>query len=167
MSAGWITTGLIAFAVAMTPVLLLALRRTAIGRLNAAAWIVAWGLLMAVVEHTYFGISEGATELTGHARVHVVMGLLYWPLAAIGLAVALGTLLREGRRVAWFVLLGLLVVGGGAELALNGPAGLVFQHGFSSDSRPEGMALWAYPIAWAVALAISYRPIFRAAHGQS
>lgn len=167
MSAGWITTGLVAFAVAMTPVVVLALRRTAMGPLNAAGWIVAWGLLIAVVEHSYFGISEGATELTGHARIHVLMGLLYWPLAAIALAVALGALLREGRRVAWLLLLGLLLAGGGAELVLNGPAGFVFQHGLAADSRPEGMALYAYPVAWAVALAITYRPIFRAARRPS
>jgi hypothetical protein len=73
----------------------------------------------------------------------------------------MGTLLREGRREAWFLLLGVLVVGGGLEIILNGPAGLLFQHGFGSNSRPGGMALFAYPVAWVTALAISYRPIFR------
>jgi len=160
VSAGWILTGLVAFAVAATPIVVLTLRRNGMGPLNAAAWLVAWGLLIPVLEHSSFGITEGAAELTGHARVHVLMGLVYWPLAAIGLAIVLGTLLSEGRRVAWYVLLGLLVLGGGMELLLNGPTGLLFQHGIGSDSRPEGMALYAYPIAWAVALVIAYRPIF-------
>ena len=161
MPADWIMTGVVAFAVAVAPVVVLTLRRTAMGSLNAAAWIAIWGLAIPVLEHSYFGITEGAVELTGHARIHVLMGLIYWPLAAIGLAVALGTMLREGRRAAWFLLLGLLLVGGGTELLLNGPAGLAFQHGFASDSRAEGMALFAYPIAWATALAIAYRPIFQ------
>lgn len=161
MSAEWIMTGVAAFAVAVTPVVVLTLRRSAMGPLNAATWIAIWGLAIPVLEHSYFGITEGTAELTGHARIHVLMGLIYWPLAAIGLAIALGTMLREGRRAAWFLLLGLLLVGGGTELVLNGPTGLAFQHGFASDSRPEGMALFAYPIAWATALAIAYRPIFQ------
>lgn len=165
MPTDWILTGLLAFAVAVMPVVVLALRRGAMGPLNAATWIAAWGFVIPVVEHSYFGIAEGAAELAGHPRVHVLMGLLYWPLAAIGLAIALGVLLREGRRVSWFLLLGLLLVGGGSELLLNGPVGVEFQHGFSSDSRPEGMALFAYPIAWATALAIAYRPIFRGPAG--
>ena len=133
------------------------------GPLNAAAWIAVWGLFLPAVEHGYFGIAGGmdALVLSDHARVHMLMGLVYWPLGAIGLAVAMGTLLREGRREAWFLLLGVLVVGGGLEILLNGPVGLWFHHGFGSDSRPEGMALFAYPVAWIAALVISYRPIFR------
>lgn len=146
---------------ALAPVVLLTLRRTAMGPLNAASLIAISGLVIPVFEHSYFGITEGALELAGHARIHVLMGLLYWPIAAIGLALALGILLREGRRVAWFLLLGLLLVGAGTELLLNGPTGVAYQHGFGSDSRPEGMALFAYPIAWATALAMSYGPIFR------
>jgi hypothetical protein len=151
------------FAVTVSPVVVLTLRRNVIGRLNAAAWIAVWGLLIPAVEHVYFGITEAldALDLSDHARVHIIMGLAYWALAAIGLAVALGILLREGRREAWFLLLGLVAVGGGLELLLNGPAGLLFQHGFGSTSRPGGMGLWAYPVAWVTALAIAYRPIFR------
>ena len=157
------------FAVAMSPVVVLALRRTAIGRLNAAAWIAVWGLLIPTVEHASFGIAGAvdALVLSDHTRVHMLMGLAYWPLGAIGLAFAMGILLREGRREAWFLLLGVLVVGGGLEILLNGPAGLWFHHGFGSDSRPAGMALFAYPVAWVAALAISYRPIFRREAGES
>ena len=163
MSAGWIATGAFSFGVAVSPVVVLALRRTAMGRLNAAAWIAVWGLFLPAVEHGFFGIAGAmdALVLSEHARVHMLMGLVYWPLGAIGLAVAMGTLLREGRREAWFLLLGVLVVGGGLEILLNGPVGLWFHHGFGSDSRPEGMALFAYPVAWIAALVISYRPIFR------
>lgn len=163
MSAGWIATGAFWFAVGVSPVVVLALRRAKIGRLNAAAWIAIWGLGIPALEHAYFGIAGAvdALALSDHTRVHMLMGLVYWPLGAIGLAVAMGTLLREGRREAWFLLLGVLVVGGGLEILLNGPAGLWFQHGFGSNSQPEGMALFAYPVAWVTALAISYRPIFR------
>jgi len=163
LSAGWIAAGAFSFAVTVLPVVVLALRRTAIGRLNAAAWIAMWGLLIPAVEHGYFGITGAVDALapSDHARVHMIMGLAYWPLGAIGLAVVMGTLLREGRREAWFLLLGVLVVGGGLEILLNGPAGLLFQHGFGSTSRPGGMALFAYPVAWVTALAIAYRPIFR------
>jgi hypothetical protein len=59
----------------------------------------------------------------------MLMGLAYWPIAAVALALAMGTLPREGRREVWFVLLGLLVIGGGLEILLNGPSGLVFEHG--------------------------------------
>jgi hypothetical protein len=163
LSAGWIAEGAFWFAVAVSPVVLLALRRTAIGRLNAAAWIAIWGLLIPAFEHTYFGIVGALDSFapSDHARVHMLMGLVYWPLGAIGLAVVMGSLLREGRREAWFLLLGVLVVGGGLEILLNGPAGLWFQHGFGSDSRPGGMGLFAYPVAWVTALAIAYRPIFQ------
>jgi hypothetical protein len=163
LSAGWIAAGAFSFAVTVSPVVVLTLRRTAIGRLNAAAWIAIWGLLIPAVEHAYFGIAGAVDALapSDHARVHMIMGLAYWPLGAIGLAVVMGTLLREGRREAWFLLLGVLTVGGGLEILLNGPAGLLFQHGFGSNSRPGGMALFAYPVAWVTALAISYRPIFR------
>jgi hypothetical protein len=125
----------------------LALRRRALGRLNAAAWIAMWGLLIPAVEHAYFGIAGAVDALapSDHARVHMIMGLAYWPLGAIGLAVVMGTLLREGRREAWFLLLGVLVVGGGLEILLTGPAGL-----FGSTSRPGGMALFAYPVAWSL-----------------
>lgn len=58
MSQGWIMTGLIAFAVALGPVVVLTLRRTAMGPLNAAAWIAIWGLVIPVVEHSYFGITR-------------------------------------------------------------------------------------------------------------
>ncbi|HSJ50078.1 MAG TPA: hypothetical protein VLA90_02160 [Actinomycetota bacterium] len=163
LSAGWIATGAFAFAVAVSPAVVLALRRTTVGPLNAAAWIAIWGLFIPVFEHSYFGITEGLDALTSrpHARVHVLMGLVYWPLGAIGIAVVMWTLLREGRRVAWFLLLGVLVIGGGLELLFNGPIGLVFEHGFASDSRPEGMAMLAYPVAWVTALVIAYGPIFR------
>lgn len=161
MSTGWITTGAVWLALAVGPVVVLALRSKVMGRLTGTALIAIWGLVIPVLEHTLFGITEGTVRLTGHAQVHALMGLIYWPLGAAGLAVVMWTLLREGRRIASFLLLGLLVVGRGAEMLRNRPTGLVFQHGFASNSRPEGMALYAYPVAWVRALVISYRPIFR------
>lgn len=163
MSGRWIITGAVWFATALAPVVVLALRRRAIGHLNAAAWIAIWGLLIPAWEHAYFGITEGASAmgLPDHARVHVLMGLIYWLLGAVGLGVVMLTLLREGRREAWFLLLGVLAAGGTLEILFNGPSGLWFEHGFGSDSRPEGMALFAYPVAWATALVLAYRPIFR------
>ena len=164
MTASWMSTAALSFVLALSPIVVLTLVRGAIGPLNAAAWIASWGLLIPAVEHGYWGIdgSRDALAVSDHAQVHMVMGLAYWPLSALALAVVLGILLREGRREAWFVLLALLAVGGGLEIILNGPAGLVFQHGVARDSQPSGLALLAYPVAWVVALVLSYRPIFRA-----
>jgi hypothetical protein len=162
LSASWIARGVLTFAFTVSPVVVLALRRKAIGRLNAAAWIAMWGLFIPAVEHGYFGMIGAVDSLapSDHARVHMIMGLAYWPLGAMGLAVAMGILLREGHRVAWYLLLVMLAVGGGLEIILNGPTGLLFQHGFASNSNPGGMSLFAYPVAWITALVISYRPIF-------
>jgi hypothetical protein len=44
-------------AVAVSPVVWLAFRRTSIGRLKAAAWIAIWGMFISALEHAYFGIT--------------------------------------------------------------------------------------------------------------
>lgn len=54
----------------------------------------------------------------------------------------------------------MLLAGGGLDLLVNGPKGVLFQHGFPPNSRPEGVVLFNYIIAWLVALAIAYKPVF-------
>jgi hypothetical protein len=52
------------------------------------------------------------------------------------------------------------VVGGGLEILVDGPTGILFEHGFPPRSRPEGVYVYAYIIAWLMALVITYRPVF-------
>jgi hypothetical protein len=156
-------TGGLYLAGALAPSLLLILARKRLGALHAASWLAIWGTFMALGEHAGWTMALAIDEerLNPHTRVHFFMAGVYAAIGAILLGVIARTLLHEGRRVAGFAVLFALVVGGTLEVMMNGPGGLLFQHGFSTtESIPEGMALFGYPFAWLAALFIAWRPIF-------
>jgi hypothetical protein len=175
--------GALFFAAACLPVVLLVVVRRRLGLLNAAAWLFAYGAFGVVFEHTGFAFSytvgapfhaEGIYEVANHARVHTFMSAVYAVLGMGMLVLLAFTLLRQRSRLAWWALLVVLVVGGALELIMDGPTGLLFQHGFpppatadcslpGNCSIPVGTTLFSYLVAWATALAISWRPIFAAA----
>lgn len=172
--------GALVFAGACLPVVLLVILRRRLGLLNAAAWLVAYGAFGVVMEHPGFAFSytvgapwhaEGIYEVANHARVHTFMSGVYAVLGMAMLVFLAFTLLRQRSRLAWWALFVVLVVGGSLELITDGPTGLLFQHGFpppatancslpANCSIPIGTALFAYLVAWAAALAVSWRPIF-------
>ena len=159
----WYLIGGLYLAGAFAPSLLIILARNRIGALRAASWLVIWGAVIALGEHagwaTLLALDEA--RLNPHARVHFFMAGVYAAIGGILLCVIALTLLREGHRVAWFALLFALVVGGTFEVVMNGPTGLLFQHGFSTtESIPNGMALFGYLFAWLAALVIAWRPVF-------
>jgi hypothetical protein len=156
-------TGGLYLAGALAPSLWLILARKRLGALHAASWLVIWGTFLALGEHAGWTmvLAMDGERLNPHTRVHFFMAGVYAAIGAILLGVIARTLLREARRVAWFAVLFALVVGGTLEVVMNGPAGLLFQHGFSrTESIPEGMGLFGYPFAWLAALVIARRPIF-------
>jgi len=154
----------------LAPIVVLVALRGRLGSLNAASWLVVWGALFVAAEHAGWSIwdalqlpgvfAEGGLATNPHARVHAFMAGVYTVFAALLLVLIAWTLLREGRRIGWYAVLVVLVAGGGLELLINGPNGVLFQHGFPPRSRPEGMVLFNYLIAWMAALAIAYRPVF-------
>ena len=161
--------GLIALAVILT--LLIASNR--LGRLNAASWLVVLGAFVIASEHAQFAISytvpfittEGSMRLLPHARLHFFMAGIYTIIGLVLLCVIARTLLKEGRRSGWYALLFALLAGGGFDLVMGG---LWFQHGsplyqlFGEPMQGFGWEfLYAYPVAWIMALLISYKPIFR------
>ena len=95
-----------------------------------------------------------------HARVHFFMAGVYAVVGGVMLGVIARTLLLEGRRAGWYSLLFALLVGGTIEIIANSPKGI--QHGLSStQSLPQGTALFCYLLAWLAALVLAYAPIFR------
>jgi len=145
-----------------------------IGKLRTAALLVTLGTV-SILEHPGFsiifalrfgGVVPEAYELvlTQHSRLHFFMAGIYTLIAmALILFIAWEGLLR-GRRSAWFALLGVLLLGGGAELAAGA---FIFQHGspiyapFEIPIKGFGWQfLYLYLIAWPCALVISFRPIF-------
>ena len=164
-------TGLVDLAIIIA---LLAFRRQ-IGKLRAAALLVTLGTI-SLLEHPGFsiifalrlgGVVPEANELvlTQHSRLHFFMAAIYTLIAmALILYIAWDGLL-SGRRSAWYALLGVLLVGGGAELLAGA---FIFQHGspiyvpFGIQIRGFGWQfLYLYLIAWPCALTVSFRPIFR------
>ena len=78
------------------------------------------------------------------------MAGVYAAIAGVLLSVIALTLFREGRRSGWFAVLFALLVGGSLELVMNGPTGYLYHH----------IGLPGYPVAWAAALVIAYKPTF-------
>ena len=153
--------GIVVFAIAVAPVViaLVLVRRRRLPRLDAAAILVLWGLLIVVLEHGQFGLAGfGGSDLLGHTGLHFQM------LAAYGLAtfalvgVVVTPLIRRGDAVGWFGLLVLITIGLGAEIAT---AAVTTPHGVPPRFWIVGLFLWGYPVAWGTALALSFRPIFR------
>ena len=150
--------GIAVFAVSIAPVAvaLFLVRRRNLPRLDAAAGLVLWGLLIVGLEHGLFGLAGfGGLDLLRHTGFHFQM-LAAYGLAAFALVgVVVTPLIRRGDTVGWFGLLVLLVIGVGAEIAT---AAVTAPHGVG-DIR--GVFLWGYPVAWVTALVLSFRPIFR------
>ena len=163
--------GLIVFGA----MLLLVLARHRLGALDTASWLVVLGAIVVLPEHPQFAVSfavpfTGAAPdaadlvLSPHARLHFVLAGVY---AAIGLGllcVVARTLLLQGQPAGWFTVLGALAIGAGSELVAGG---LWFQHGAPWYALISGQVtgfgwewLDIYPLAWAAALIIAYRPIF-------
>jgi hypothetical protein len=145
-----------------------------IGKLRTAALLVTFGTV-GLWEHPGFsiifalklgGVVPDAYELilTRHASQHFFMAAIYTLIAlALILFIAWDGLLH-GRRSAWYALLGVLLVGGGAELLAGA---FIFQMGapfyalFGIPVRGFGwQSLYLYLIAWPCALVLSFRPIF-------
>jgi hypothetical protein len=90
------------------------------------------------------------------------MAGVYAAIGGLLLVVIAQTLLREGRQAGWWALLFVLLAGGTLELVMNGPLGILFQHGLNPiESIPQGTVLFGYLFAWMAALVISWRPSFR------
>ena len=164
-------TGLIDLAIIFA---LLAFQRQ-IGKLRTAALLVTLGTI-SILEHPGFSIifalrlggavpEANELVLTQHSRLHFFMAAIYTLIAmALILFIAWDGLLH-GRRSAWYAIIGVLLVGGGAELLAGA---FIFQHGspiyalFGIPIRGFGWQfLYLYLITWPCALAVSFRPIFR------
>jgi len=152
---------------------LLAFQRQ-IGKLRTSALLVTLGTL-GLLEHPGFSIifalrlggvvpEAYGLVLTQHAEQHFFMAGVYTLIAmALILFIAWEGLLH-GRRTAWYALLGVLLLGGGAELLAGA---FIFQMGFPIYALfgipVKGFGwqfLYLYLIAWPCALAVSFRPIF-------
>ena len=151
----WIQVG--ALAVILAPTLALIAFRRRIGPMNAACVLVVWGALAAGGEHGSWAMRLAIHERSWsepHATVHYFMAGAYAAIAGVLLSVIALTLFREGRRSGWLALLFVTLVGGGLELATNGPAGYLYHH----------IGLYGYVAAWLAALVIGYTPTFFPSH---
>lgn len=153
--------GIILFLVSLAPIVIVVwlVVRAHLPRLDGAFYLLLWGLFIVVVEHAGFGQAHfGGSRLHTHEGVHFQMLATYGlaGLAVTGAVIA--PLLKRGDRLGWFGLLILAVVGVGGE-ALT--AAITTPHGVAPRWWSWGLALWAYPLAWVTALALSRRPIFR------
>ena len=150
--------------------------RHRIGVLNAASRLVIFGAVVLAFEHPIFAMTLSARVIYpeaqnfvfhNHARLHFFMAGVYTLIGLVVIGVVARTLLREGRRAGWLIVLGALVVGGGLELILGG---IWFTHGsplytlFDVQGDTGTLLGWPflynYLFAWIAALVISYRPIF-------
>ena len=143
----------VALVVILAPTVALLAFRRRIGLMNTAAALVIWGALAACGEHAMWAMRLAIHERAWsepHATVHYFMAGVYAAIASVLLTVIALTLLREGRRSGWFSVLFVTMVGGGLELAMNGPTGILYHH----------IGLYGYPVAWLAALAIAYTRTF-------
>jgi hypothetical protein len=143
----------VALGVILTPIVVLLLFRRRLGLMNTAAALVIWGALAACSEHGMWAMRLAIHERSWsnpHSTVHYFMAGVYAAIAGILLSVVALTLFREGRRSGWFTVLLVALVGGGFELAMNGPTGHLYHH----------VGLYGYPVAWIAALVLAYEPIF-------
>lgn len=144
----------VALIVILTPTIAFVAFRRTIGVMNAAAGLVIWGALTACSEHGFSAMRLAIHERSWtnpHSTVHYVIGGVYAAIAGVLLSVIALTLLREGRRRGWFAVLLALLVGGSLEVVMNGPRGYLYHH----------VGLYGYPVAWAAALALAFKPTFR------
>ena len=103
--------------------------RHRIGVLNAASRLVILGAVVVAFEHPQFAITLSARVIYpeaqnfvfhDHARLHFFMAGVYTLIGLVVIGVVARTLLREGRRAGWLIVLGALVVGGGLDLIVGG-----------------------------------------------
>ena len=161
-------SGVIALAIIIA---LLAFQRR-IGKLRTAVLLVTLGTV-GLLEHPGFSIINAfqvypladQTFIPPHAKIHFFMAAIYSLIALALILFIAWTGLLHGRRTAWYAILGVLIVGGGAELLAGR---FIYQHGSPiyapfGISRPIGFGwkfLYLYLITWPCALAVSFRPIF-------
>lgn len=156
--------GLAGLAIMLVPVaaLLVLAGRRVVGRADATTLLVAWGAFIVVIEHLYWGLGRGleSGSWVRHEQLHLQMAAFYGAAALALMVVIAATLLREGRRAGWFALLAAFAIGMVGETVTAVTIGF---HGDPAQFLSWGLALWAYPVAWVAALALSYRPVFRTA----
>jgi hypothetical protein len=142
-----------------------------IGRLRTAALLVTLGTV-GLLEHPGFSIinafqidpwADAGLFISPHAKLHFFMAAIYTLIAMVLILFIAWTGLLHGRRSAWYVILGVLLVGGGAELLAGA---CIFQHGspiyalFDIPISGFGWEYYEYLITWPSALVVSFRPIF-------
>lgn len=155
------------FAIAVAPVVvaLILVRRGRVARGDAAAILVLWGLLIVVLEHGKWSIEEfGGTDLLNHTGFHFQMLAAYGLSAFALVGIVVTPLIRRGEAIGWYGLLALLAIGLSAELwtaAVTASRGIP-PHGVPPTWWIAGVFLWGYPVAWATALALSFRSTFHA-----
>ena len=149
------------------------------GLLNASSRLVVYGAVILALEHAGFAVTcsaklacpVGNSFFSGdHVRLHFFMAGVYTVIGSAALIVVARTLLRDGRRSGWFLILGALGLGGTLDLIL---ANVWFDHGFPGNTSATARLiddfgwtfLYTYLFAWLAALVVSYRPIFRPAAG--
>jgi len=76
-------------------------------------------------------------------------------VAGIMIMIIAASQLRQGKRTGWCAILLALLIGGGFEL--TGAVGIRF-HGLQGPAM--GLGIYAYLLAWASALVISYWSVF-------
>lgn len=152
--------GVAGFALLMLPVVVLAVlvRVGRLGRLDAAAALVWWGAVIVLAEHVGFGVGEGFVtgSAADHGRLHLQMAAVYGAGGLVVVAVVAATLLRERRLAGWWslaVVFGLGMIGEAVTAVTIG------FHGAPRQFWSWGLALWAYPVAWATALVLSFGPV--------
>lgn len=142
------------------PVIALILARKRLGALKTATALIIWGALTPTFEHTSFAIygSQIIPSVPDHGlhlHYHFFMAGVFTVVAGIMIMIMTASQLRLGKRTGWCAILVALLIGGSFEL--SGAAGMRF-HGFQGPA--VGLMIYAYLLAWASALVISYRPVF-------
>lgn len=161
MSAPPLYEGIIGLAFALIPSItgLYLVYRRGWSRLDTAAALVLWGLVIVTLEHASFGLGQfGGSDLRDHGGLHFQMLAAYGLAALVLVGVVVAPLVRRGHAAGWLGLAAVFLVGVGAEI---GTAVVTTPHGVPPRFWSWGLALWGYPVSWAVALLLSFQPVFR------
>jgi hypothetical protein len=169
------TVGAVWASICIAAVAVLALAARRIGRLNAAAWMLAVAALLLAGEDPWQLVYMASSPVSNtddgvlglvkaHTLAHMIGGA-GMTVAGLVLAVWVAhTGLRRGQRWAWWALLTVLLIIGGTdtyELTIY-PHGLPLFPAPSDGNRGFGWPSLAAGFAvWALALGFSYGPIFR------
>lgn len=160
MTAPPVSEGIALLAASLVPhaVVVFFVVNRRLARLDGAVYLVLWGLVIVIAEHAGFGQARfGGSFLATHEGFHFQM-LATYGLAAFALTgIVIVPLMKRGDRLGWYGLLILTVIGAGAEVIT---AAITTPHGVAPRWWSWGLALWAYPLAWLIALILSRRPIF-------